>query len=303
MSFTTQIIEELLSLDFEKTCCKKAFLFGTLFGAQKGEGRRCVAEFKTQQSAIVVAEILKKQFSAESEQFTVNRAGRRFFALSVNSKSVYSYLEKLDSEASAEEERLCDIIGFRCADCSRAFLAGAFVSVGTATDPEKRYSLELSAKSEGRATLLSDFLCTYLKPPSCADRRTRIGFYYKGNEAISDFLSYVRADKAYYAVINAYVGHDIKNYENRATNCVLRNIKKSVEASRKHIEAIEFIKKLGRFETLSEELRYTATLREEYDSATLSELAALHEPTISKSGLNRRLEQILRIAEELANTK
>ena len=61
MSFSTQIIEELLELDFEKTCCKKAFLFGMLFGAQKGEGKRTVAEFKTEQSAVAAAEILKKQ--------------------------------------------------------------------------------------------------------------------------------------------------------------------------------------------------------------------------------------------------
>ena len=95
------------------------------------------------------------------------------------------------------------------------------------------------------------------------------------------------------------IGHDIKNYENRATNCVLTNIQKSVDAARRQIEAIEKIKKSGRFELLSDELRYTAELRCENDSATLSELAALHDPSISKSGLNRRLENIMRIAAEI----
>ena len=299
MSFSTQIIEELLGLDFEKTCCKKAFLFGMLFGAQKGEGKKAVAEFKTEQSVVAAAEILKKQFAAEPELFCINRAGRRFYAVGVTSKAVSIYIDRIDREYGEKSEKLCDVVGFRCNDCPKAFLAGVFVSVGTATDPEKRYSLELSAKSEGRAALLSDFLCTYIGQPGCADRKTRIGFYYKGNEAISDILSYIRADKASYSVINAYVGHNIKNYENRATNCVLTNIQKSVDAARRQIEAIEKIKKSGRFELLSEELRYTAELRCENDSATLSELAALHDPSISKSGLNRRLENIMRIAAEI----
>ena len=50
-----------------------------------------------------------------------------------------------------------------------------------------------------------------------------------------------------------------------------------------------------------DELEYTARLRIENDSASLSELAALHEPPISKSGLNSRLSKILAIAERHKN--
>ena len=299
MSFSTQIIEELLELDFEKTCCKKAFLCGIFFGAQKGDKKRTVAELKTEQSALVAAEILKKQFAAEPEIFQINRAGRHFFAVAVTSKAVSVYMDKIDRENPEKKETLAEIVGFRCDGCAKAFLAGAFISGGTATDPQKRYSFELFAKGVSRATLLSEFLIAYVGPHGYIDRKTRIGLYYKGNEAISDILSYIGADRAYYAVINAYVGHDIKNYENRATNCVLTNIKKSVEAARRQIEAIEKIRMSGRFELLSEELRYTAELRCEHDSATLSELASLHDPSISKSGLNRRLEQIMAISKEL----
>ena len=115
---------------------------------------------------------------------------------------------------------------------------------------------------------------------------------------ISDILSYLGASKAAYRVINAYVGHAIKNQENRATNCVLSNIKKSVQATRKQIAAIESLRESGRFDLLDEDLKYTARLRCEYDSVSLSELAALHDPSISKSGLNKRLERILALANE-----
>ena len=32
MSFSLEIIDELVSREYEKTCCKKAFIFGVFFG-------------------------------------------------------------------------------------------------------------------------------------------------------------------------------------------------------------------------------------------------------------------------------
>ena len=298
MSFTTEIIDELVALEYEKTCCRKALLFGLFFGAERIEKKLVLAEFKTEGAANLATSVLRKQFSAEPENFEVTRAGRRLFCVRVNSRHIANYIDEINNEDQAKDKSLDGTVGFRCPACTRAFLSGAFISCGGALAPEKRYSLELSAKGEGRAELLSRLLCLNIGAPGCVDRRGKIGLYYKENEMISDFLSYVGASKSAYRVINAYVGHAIKNQENRATNCVLSNIKKSVLAIRRQIDAIERIKATGRFERLDEDLRYTANLRCEYDSASLSELAALHEPSISKSGLNKRLEKIMAFSEE-----
>ena len=298
MSFTKQIIEELVSIEYDKTCCKKALLFGLFFGAERIEKKLVFAELKTESSARLAVEILKRQFSAEPEMKDIRRAGRCFFGVSVNSKTIANYIDVISAEEQDEKSLLGNIVGFRCQSCTRAFLAGAFISTGAAIAPEKRYSLEFSVKGEGRAELLSRLLCTTVGAPGCVDRRGKIGLYYKENEMISDALSYIGASQAAYRVINAYVGHAIKNQENRATNCVLSNIKKSVQASRKHIEAIEFLRASGRFDLLDEDLKYAARLRCEYDSVSLAELASLHEPSISKSGLNKRLEKILAFARE-----
>lgn len=298
MSFTLQIINELVSKEYEKSCCKKAFIFGIFFSAQRMSRREIRVELKTEQSALLVESILKKQFSAEPTVEPVVRAGRNLFWVTLSSKALSIYLDKIDGEGELSAEDFANIVGFRCDECKRAFLAGVFVSCGIATDPEKRYSLEFGVKIESRAACLSAFLCDSVGEPSCVDRRGRIGLYYKGNESISDILSYIGASQASYAVIDAYVAHAIRNDENRATNCVLRNIQRSVAATGRHIEAIELLCASGRFELLSEELKYTARLRREYDSATLSELAEMHEPPISKSGLNRRLEKIVELANE-----
>ena len=53
------------------------------------------------------------------------------------------------------------------------------------------------------------------------------------------------------------------------------------------------------FEGLDEDLKKTAELRMTYDEVSLSELAARHEPPISKSGLNHRLAKLCDLAEKL----
>jgi DNA-binding protein WhiA len=123
--------------------------------------------------------------------------------------------------------------------------------------------------------------------------------YYKTNSAISDLIYYVGGTKSSFDVANTWVEHDIRNNENRATNCVARNISRSVSASQKHITAIEQLAACGRLSGLPEELQQTAALRLENDAASLSELARLHKPPITKSGLNQRLTKLLRAAEEL----
>ena len=240
--------------------------------------------------------ILKKQFSAEPIFEPIVRAGRHMFWVTVSSKSLAHYVEKIDREENISAEELKNIVGFRCDACKKAFLAGVFVTSGIATDPQTRYSLEFCVKSEIRASWLSVFLCDTVGDPKCVDRRARIGLYYRGDETVADILAYMGAVNANFTVINACMEKDMKNDENRATNCVLKNIEKSVLTARRHIECIELIKAMGRFDILSDDLKYTAQLRCDYNSATLSELAALHEPPISKSGLNRRLEKLVALS-------
>lgn len=299
MSFTIEIINELTRREREKTCCKKAFLFGLFFGAEKISKNEVKAELKTEQSASIASSILQKQFSAEPKIESIVRAGRRLYVVTVVSKAIALYIEKIDKGEDIGLGGITQIVGFRCEDCKRAFLAGVFVSSGISTDPQKRYSVEFCTKSQVRAEWLKALLTVLFAPPSRIERQSRIGLYYKGNERITDILVYIGAYDASFKVIDAFAAHGIRNIENRITNCSVGNISRTVSATRKHVEAIILLKESGRFELLSEDLKYTAELRLEYDYVSLSELAALHEPSISKSGLNRRLERILAISREV----
>ena len=97
---------------------------------------------------------------------------------------------------------------------------------------------------------------------------------------------------------NTRIERDIRNNENRATNCVARNIEKSISAAARQMEAIGILMDCGRLDGLEESLRTTALLRYRNPDATLDELKELHVPPISKSGLNHRLQRLLDVARE-----
>ena len=63
------------------------------------------------------------------------------------------------------------------------------------------------------------------------------------------------------------------------------------------LSAIDELRRRGLFEAMPEELRYTAVLREENPDASLPELAQMHNPTLTKSGLNHRLQKIIAFVE------
>ncbi|MBP3369463.1 MAG: DNA-binding protein WhiA [Clostridia bacterium] len=297
MSFTLEVIDELLANDTAKTCCRKALLFGlfcsaTLDGSQKN---KIHTEFKIKKAAELAEGILLKQFSAQATVTPNVRAGRNLFALSVSSRALASFVASLDSETDTRS--LSELIGYRCSDCASAFMRGVFIACGSINDPKKAYHLELSFVSARRAQRIADELGSVLASPKTVSRGARIGVYYKSNEAIFDLLNYIGGGQSRFLLTNTFIERDIRNAENRATNCVASNISKSVGASMKQIEAIRSLVESGKILSLSEELRYTAELRLENPSASLFELSHLHEPPISKSGLNRRLTRLLEEAD------
>ena len=296
MSFTNQVIGEILTIPSKKTCCRKAFLMGLSLACRSVEKneKKQVLYFYNQEAAEMAKESYGKVFRSEGELSSIVRAGRKTFALTFSSGAIGEFLRRAD-EGLAEA---AELIGFRCPACIGDFLRGAFLGSGTVTDPHKGYHLELSFPTGGRAALIGRLLEEQMGKPGCITRGERCGVYYKSNGAVSDFLYLIGCTSTSFDVANACIERDIRNSENRATNCVARNISRSVEAAQRQICAIEKLYVSRKIDTLSDELRETARLRMENESASLLELALLHQPPISKSGLNRRLSRLLEEAEE-----
>ena len=299
MSLTNEIVRELHSLPINKSCCQKAFLCGLLFGCRWGEADGAyVSLLYRKEDALRAAQIMDMRFSSgkPARVSPSTRGGHRCFAVGVHSKALRAIFVSLDERDSPD---LREAVGFRCAECERNFLSGVFISCATLSQPKSGYHLEFAIPNQSRASALSGLLGESMSTPSSIVRGNRVGLYYKSNSKISDLLYVIGAAKASFLLTNFSIERDIRNNENRATNCVTSNISRSVDATRKQIDAINLLIKKQRLSALGEELEYTARLRLAHDSATLSELALLHQPPITKSGLNGRLRRILEAASEL----
>jgi DNA-binding protein WhiA len=303
MSFTDEIANELCDMSLNKSCCRKAFLCGLIYGAKRvEESKHYMAVFYRQSDAERAARLIDAQFfvGVPTEILTSARGGHKVYTVSFSSKALTGVLSDIDN---AKKQTVADAVGFRCAECQSGFLRGVFLATATVSRPKSGYHVELSMVNGERAKALSDILAENVATPSVTSRGGRIGLYYKSNTKISDFLSFIGALNASFTVTNLSIERDIRNNENRATNCVTSNIKRSVGASRRHVEAINFLEKNDKLSLLGPELEYTARLRVENDSASLSELAMLHNPPISKSGLNARLSKILAVAEDVSKAE
>lgn len=295
MSFSNEVKNELISLPVKMNCCRKAMLFGLLFGAEHIEGTRMRARFASREILELSHSLLGDNLAEVSER---SRAGRKVYTLEFASKSFSSFVFKI-----SQGQTVSDAARFRCEDCRACFVRGVLISISTVNDPHKGYHLEipLSLENGDRISALESFFEEIGFGAKRVVRKNKIGVYFKSNTVISDILSYAGAMKASFEVTNTFIERDIRNNENRATNFVAKNISKSVTATQKQISAINKLIEKGKLDGLSTELIQTALLRLENDDISLAELALMHEPPISKSGLNHRLEKICAAADDIEN--
>ncbi len=187
---------------------------------------------------------------------------------------------------------------FRCEGCRRAFLRGVFLACGTVSNPASSYHLEILLPDDASAQDMEDLLSLEGFPARRSMRRGNPILYYKGTEQVSDFLVALGAQNAALVLMNETIRKDLRNRANRERNCDAANINKTVDASNEQIRLITLLRQSGKLSQLPQELQTTAALRCEHPEATLAALAALHNPPITKSGVNHRLQKLEKIAGE-----
>ena len=291
MSFSENIKLELIDENIKKNCCKKAFLLGLLINSTKISEKTYEVSNISKEAIDKTEELLLKLFSTKCERVIVAKPGKKYHTLRFFSRSLSSIFDELNSEP---DEIIQDSVGFNCSSCEQAFLRGAFISCAKLSDPQKTYHLEFTF-APSNITIASKFyrfLSMIGFVPKITNRKNSIGLYIKTNTMISDLLYYVGAVKTSFDYSNAVIEKDIRNYENRATNCVTNNIMRTVSAASKQINEIELLMKTHKFDALPDELKETALIRLNNPEASLTDLALMHSPPISKSGLNHRLKKL-----------
>ena len=185
----------------------------------------------------------------------------------------------------------------------KTVIKGVFLASGCIVDPNSDYRFEASFKNKSCAEYFIDMLALLDFTPKLVKRPKANVYivYFKESEQISYMLSLLEANKSMLQFEEIRVLKDVNNTKNRMSNCEIANMTKSINSSLEQLNAIKTIRSKGKFSNLSEKLKYTASLREEYPTDTLEQIASRTEGKnkISKSGLKHRLDKLIDIAKEL----
>ncbi|MDE7252341.1 MAG: DNA-binding protein WhiA [Acetatifactor sp.] len=183
--------------------------------------------------------------------------------------------------------------------CQRAFLRGAFLSIGSLSDPSKGYHLEFVCTDDKKAGQLQSVLQGFGIDGKIVLRKKYHVVYLKEGESIVDLLNVCEAHVALMEFENLRILKEMRNSINRRVNCEAANITKTVNAATRQIEDIEYIRDHGGLQKLPQNLREIAEVRLEYPEASLKELGEYLEPPVGKSGVNHRLRKLSEFAEKL----
>lgn len=289
MSFSSDVKRRISIIENECEMCNRAQLSAMV---------RYMGKFK--ENGIIL--------STENE--VVIKCLQRLIVENTGIKLEYEYKKKsrlfellIDDEAMVDN--LSDLLMifeddynmFDC--CQMAYVRGAFLGGGSISDPKKNYHLEFDSKYESEA----DRLCNILKKLGISSkitiRKGRCVVYVKEYSAIADILGIVGDSASALEIYNIFVEKDVRNSINRQINCENANMDKVADAYKRHLSAIETVKKTIGIERLPEVLQEIARVRVEYPEDSLKQLGERLENPIGKSGVNHRLNRIVEIANEI----
>ena len=299
VSFSGKAKAEICKILPQKRCCALAQCFGVLLFCNtfSASGIRIITE--SREFAQSLPKLFKKAFNLTfDQQPDPEGTGKLSFQITDP--------EKLGMIMESYGFTMVDTLAVHInlpmveEDCCRAaFLRGAFLAGGSVTDPGKGYHLELttthqSVAREGYA-LIEEVMGFY---PKTAVRGGTQVLYLKQSDLISDFLTYLGAPVAAMGIMEAKLEKELNNKVNRRCNCDEANTSKVVEAAQEQLAAIRILRERMMIDTLPPKLKSAALAREENPESSLTELAAMMEPPISKPAMNHRLHKLVKLAKE-----
>ena len=296
MSFSSDTKAELCRAGLQKHCCALAEAYGILLFCNQfaADGIRVVTS--NAELAERLPKLFKKAFGFSFDAVSDTEIkGKYAFTISDGAHiarvfSAYGY----DAGGTLAHHINLGVLEESC--CKASFLRGAFLAGGSITDPEKSYHLEFVTDHFSVSRELISILLELGFSPKDAARGGNYIVYFKQSEAIEDFLTLIGAPVAAMGVMNAKVEKDMRNAVNRRVNCDSANADKIVSAAADQLAAIRRIEETTGLEDLPEKLYETALLRIANPEASLTDLAALALPPVSKSCMGHRIKKLMELA-------
>ena len=300
VSFSGAAKAEICRVFPQKHCCALAQCFGILLFCNSfgSDGIRIITESSA--FSAMLPKLFKKAFGITFDVIPEpDASGKMIFLI--------QQPEKLENIMNACGFGVTDTLALHlnlsvveeeC--CKASFLRGVFLAGGSVTDPAKGYHLELTTTHQSVAretfTLIQDVVGFY---PKAASRGGNQVLYLKQSELISDFLAFLGAPVAAMGIMEARLEKELNNKVNRRCNCDDANTSKVVEAAQEQLLAIRILKEAGLFDQLPGKLQQAADAREQNPESSLTELAGMMEPPITKPAMNHRLKKLVEMSKEV----
>ena len=300
ISFAGKVKSELCRMGISRLCCARAEGYGVLLYCNTfmpGEVRIIT---ESGDFAARLPKLFHKAFGVKFDRTPEekNGKGKLIFGITEPDK-----LERIINILGYDVRQLTALhvnFGLLEEDCCRtAFLRGAFLAGGSVTDPEKRYHLELATSHVPASREVQALMEEMGFLPRTIRRGADALLYFKQSEHIEDFLTKIGAPAAAMDIMTAKVDKEIRNGANRAMNCDMANVNKTLDAAQEQMSAIERLRGSARWDRLPEKLRQTAELRLEYPELSLMQLAEKCDPPVTKSCMNHRMRKLMEEAKEL----
>ena len=296
MSFSGDAKAELCRQEISRKCCAQAESYGILLYANRFDHKEARIVTESPDLASRLPLLFKKAFHITFDRLPEEGSGKRVFSITAPDK-----LSELWAAFGYDPgTAVAHHINFAVLEedhCRTAFFRGAFLAGGSVTDPSKSYHLELTTTHRSVDRELLTLLREAGFDPKSADRGGVHMAYFKRSEDIADFLTAIGAPLHAMELMNAKAEKDLRGGVNRRVNCDAANLDKVVEAAQSQIEMIHRLSERMDLNELPPKLAEAARLRLDNPDLTLTELAALCEPPITKSALNHRLKKLAEMVE------
>ena len=283
MSFSSEVKEELSKIgNLANKSSVKAELYGYYCSANVSEERGLM------------------RFSTESE-YNINRFSKLLNNVNISKYDIEMQGKKFSISISRGESKLLkeSFDGFEVGSKEgeeKAYVRGTFLGGGSINNPKNKYHIEVKLKNMDTAEKLIEILDKSSINFKILQIKDKYSIYSKDREEISKFLAFIEASTSVLKFEEIRVYRDMRNNVNRLVNCETANLTKTVDAAVKQIEAINKLKKSGKFNELPENLKEIANLRIANPEASLVELGQMLKKPIGKSGVNYRLNTIIKMS-------
>ena len=299
VSFSGTAKAEICRAFPQKYCCALAECFGILLYCNSfhSQGIKIITE--SRDFAWILPKLFKKAFNLEFDSYpSLEAPGKLVFQIREPEK-IETVMNSFgfDVRDTLALHVNLPIVEEDC--CKAAFLRGAFLAGGSVTDPEKGYHMELTTTHQFVARETHALMRETLGfSPKLTARGGGQVLYVKQSEQISDFLTFLGAQVAAMGIMETKLEKDLNNKVNRRCNCDDANTSKVVEAAQEQLSAIRRLRERGILEKLPWKLNQAARARIDNPSASLSELASMMEPPITKPAMNNRMKKLILLAKE-----